>query len=198
MKILNKIFVFAALLTGAAVAGGEYLDMRWMYNLAAIGFGLMSVLGGFRIMIEGEAHGASVGRDFYAGNIEHAERHTGTRARMIGLLLLMAGPIIITLSVIELTTPGGMDEFWDEFLRSPRAWGLILGIAGFMITLMGIVRAKAGTGSKPGTFSETVEAEFKGQGIVHVIAGVVMMIAAAVLIVAPDLLQGTLDDLFSR
>src|SRR3972149_6136015 len=103
-----------------------------------MGFGLVAITGGLRILITGQARGASTGTSQWYRDSKYTERHSGVRARIIGVVLLIAGPIVIALSAIELSTPGGMDAFWDEFLSSPRAWGLVVGLAGLMVTLMGM------------------------------------------------------------
>lgn len=189
MKTLNKLFILSLLITGASVAGGEYLDMPWMYDAAMIGFGMVAILGGARIMITGQARGASTGMSTFYRETENTQRFSGSSARLIGALLLLAGPLVISMAILDLTFDGGMDAAWEEFLKSPRVWGIAAGLSGLMITMMGIVRARTGTAATPGARSEVVETEFKMGGILAIIAGVVLMAAAVVLIVAPDLFQ---------
>ena len=117
---------------------------------------------------------------------------------MIGIVVVIGGMLFTALSVIDLTSSGGIEAFWDDFLRSPRAWGLIAGIAGLLVTLIGLVRTMAGSAAAPGAYNKVVEAEFSAGGVMAVVAGVVLLALAAALIVAPDVFQGALDDLWSR
>ena len=114
---------------------------------------------------------------------------------MIGVVVLLSGCIAITLSVIDATAPGGTGAFWAGFLRSPRAWGLIIGLAGFIVTTMGVVRAKVGSAAAPGAYNKVVEAEFRVGGVFAAATGVAMLLIAALLIFAPGVLQGMLASL---
>ncbi len=198
MKVLDAIQVVSLLVTGGAVLGAEYLDTRWMYNLAAIGFGVAVIAGGLRIMITGRARGAAVGMDRWHRDTEYTERHTGVRARLIGALLLLGGPVVITLSIIEVTSTGGMDTFWAQSLRSPRFWGLVSGLAGLAMTLAGIMRAKAGTASAAGSRARAVETEFKVKGVLTAVAGLVLLGVAAVLLISPHSLENALGGLLQN
>ena len=194
MKTLNRIFVFCMLLTAASVLGGEYLHTPWMYNVAGMSFGLLAIIGAIQILITGEARGTAAGVDMYHES-KYTERYSGAKALIIGIVGLLAGFIFIALSSLDLFTPGGIDAFWDRFLRSPRAWGLILALAGSIVTLMGIVRAKSGSAATPDAYSKAVEAEFKIEGIFAAIAGSAMLVIAALLIIAPDVLLTVLEHL---
>lgn len=80
----NKIFLLALILTGGLVAGGEYLGLTWMYNLAAIEFGLVGVIGGLRIVITGQARGAATGMHQWSRDSEFTQRYSGVGARLQG------------------------------------------------------------------------------------------------------------------
>lgn len=189
MKTLNRLFVLSLLITAASVAGGEYLDLPWLYDAAMIGFGTVAILGGARIMITGRARGASTGMSTFYRETETTQRFSGSSARLIGALLLLAGPLVISMAIIDLTITGGIDAAWEEFLKSPRVWGIASGLSGLMITMMGIVRARAGTAAAPGARGKTVETEFRVSGVMAIIAGIFLMTASAILIAAPDLFR---------
>lgn len=195
MKVLDTIQVASFVVTGAAVLGAEYLGVRWLYNLAAIAFGLAVIIGGMRVMITGRARGAAVGMDRWHRDTRHTENHSGIRARLIGVLLLLGGSVMIALSAIETATTAGMESFWAQALRSPRSWGAVSAIAGLLMLIAGLMRAKAGTGSEAGSRAGVVEAEFKVRGVVTALAGLALLAVGAVLLVSPDILEGALDRL---
>lgn len=190
----NKIVLLGLLVAGGLVAGAEYLGLTWMYNLVVIEFGVLALIAGIQIMITGKAKGGVAGMSQAYGDSKYRERHTGMQARMIGIVVLLGGTIFIAMSVIDLAI--GMDAFWREFLDSPRAWGLVAAVAGLMLTLIGLVRAKSGSGAEKGAYSDMVEAEFKGGGIVTTLAGLALLVLGAIMMIYPSLLQGTLDELF--
>ena len=64
----RKLAISVLFLTGGLIAGGEYLGLTWMYNLAAIEFGVVAVVGGIWILITGKATGAAAGMSQYYGN----------------------------------------------------------------------------------------------------------------------------------
>ena len=194
MKTSNRIFVFCMLLTAASVLGGEYLHTPWLYNVAGMSFGLLAIIGAIQILITGEARATAAGMDMFHES-KYIERYSGAKARIIGIVGLLAGFIFITLSGLDLLTPGGMEAFWDHFLRSPRAWGLTLALAGSIVTLLGFVRAKSGSAATPGVYSKAVETKFKIEGIFATIAGLAMLVIAALLIIAPDVLLTMLEHL---
>jgi hypothetical protein len=196
MKVLKKILIFFALLTGATVLGAAYLHIHWMYTLAGISLGVVVIASALDILITGKTWGAAAGMSQFYRETKHTERYSGAPARMIGVVALLFGCIAIAASVIDATTPGGIDVFWDGFLQSPRAWGLITGLAGFIVTIMGIIRAKVGSAAAPGAYNKVIEAGFRMGGIFRAVLGAVMMLIAGLLITAPGALQRTLDGLW--
>lgn len=196
MKVLNKILIFFALLTGSSILGAEYFRVHWMYTLAGISLGMVAITSALDILITGKARGAAAGMSRFYRETKRTERYSGVSARMFGVLALLFGCIAIAASVIDATTPGGINAFWDDFLKSPRAWGLIIGLAGFIITITGIVRAKVGSAAAPEAYNKVIEAGFRIGGVFRGVVGVVMMLIAALLITAPGVLQRTLDGLW--
>lgn len=196
MKVLHSLEIGSFLVAGAAVLAGEYLELPWLSGAAPVAFGVAVLAGGVRILVTGQSKGAAAGMDHWYRPSKYTERHTGTPARLIGALLLIAGLLFIVMGVIALTARGGMDAFWQEFLKSPRAWGAVAGLAGIMMTLAGTVRAIAGSGAAPGAYNRVVEAEFKIGGVVTAAVGLGLLFLAAVLLMSPDYLPNALDKLF--
>lgn len=191
---MNRIFTLLMLVAGAAVAGGIYLDQPRLYPLAAVAFGLFGVIGGIKAIAGGQL---VMGRQNIV-NPDKVERYAGITARMIGVVLLVGGLGIVVIGAIYLASPDGAASLEDSVLRSPRALGAILGVAGLLVTLMGMVRAKAGSGTRNEAYGSTVEAEIKGGGMITTVVGIAMIALALSMIIAPGAFQGFLDDLSNK
>jgi hypothetical protein len=191
MNVTNKIGVLLLFGAAGAVAAGEYFNMPRLYSVAIIAFGMIGVAGGLKAIVTGKAHS---GRTRIVDK-KYIERYSGAPARMLGVVLLLGGLLFVVGGAISGVSPSGLGDLGDRILGSPRAWGLILAFAGTLVTLMGIVRAKTGSAATPGTYGEMAEAEIRGGGMMATLAGVIMLVPAVVLIVAPGLFQSLADNL---
>ena len=189
MKTLEKTGFFLLLSAGGLVFAADYYNVPWLSPMALIAVGLIACLGAIRIITRGEAF---EGRS-RLGDPRFVRRYTGVSSKLIAVVLLLAGPIVVVLGFMELSSPGRASSFLMGLLDSSYGWATILGLVGLMVTAMGITRILSGSGITPGTFDRHVEFIIKVGGAFSTLIGLAMLSLAAGALLAPDLLKELFD-----
>lgn len=193
MKTLERITLLLLLSVGGLVLAADYYDLPWLSSMAIIAFGLIACLGGVRILVRGEAFEGKT-----AINPRYVRRYTGVSARLIAVVLFLAGPVVMVLGFMDLSSPGRASSFLTELGDSPQGWAIILGLAGLMVTAMGIVRVLSGSGTSPGVYYRYVEFSIKVGGAFSILIGLAMLSLAAVGFLAPDLLKELFEEALAQ
>jgi len=190
--MIDKIRYFLLVLAAAAVAGGEYLELRCSTWSGVAIFGFLGLIAGVLIMKTGLVRAAAPGMDRFHGETPQTERHPGLRARFIGVVVLVGSALMVAGAVMEATHAGRVASFTAAHGTSPVLWGVITLVTGALVTLMGAVRVWGGTGAAPGAFSRVVEWEFRVVGVFTAIAGVALLALGIGLLLSPDSLRDAL------
>lgn len=185
MNALERLVLPMLLLAAALVAGADYFKLPWLTSLVLVGVGLVAVLGGIRVFRRGEVF---EGRSRW-GNPRYTVRYTGASARLIAVVLLLAGPILIALGALEVSGAGRASGFLTSLLNTPSGMALILGPSGLMVTALGIARFLSGSTLAPGVYHRHVEWSIRLTGAVFALAGFAMTALAVGLLVVPGLPQ---------
>lgn len=191
MKTLERNGFLLILLMGGLVAAADYYDLPWLFSLLLVALGLAACLGAIRILMRGEAF---EGRS-RLGNPRFVRRYAGLSAKLIAFVLLLAGPIIVVLGLMEVSSPGRASGFLSGLSDSPYGWATILGLAGLMVTAMGITRILSGSALPRGTYARHVELSLRVGGAYTALTGLAMLALAAAALFAPDLLNQLLEQL---
>ncbi len=184
LKAHKRIESFLFLSAGGCALIADWLDMPWLFRVALINVGLVGIVGGIKAW---STRTAVEGRVLLS-DPRYVRRFTGLPARLISAGLIVAGVILITLSIIDLARPGNAGIFMSHLLDSRYGIALILAVAGFMGVAFGIVRVIAGTGASPGAWARHIELGYRIWGASATVLGLAALAGAVLIIFAPELL----------
>lgn len=185
MKGSSKIGSWLLLLVAGLVAAADYFNFPRINQLLIVLVGVVACIVGVRMILTRQAVAGQT-RILDPGYIE---RYAGLSAWLMGVVVTLAGFVILGLGVLDLLQPGRADTFLSGLTGSPTGLGLALGFSGVIVTAFGVIRILAGSGRSPGAFGSLVEFGYKAGGVLSVLAGVLMLAVAAGLILAPGLVK---------
>jgi hypothetical protein len=186
--MIEKLGVFAILLSGGLVYAGEYFGMPRLASAAIMLFGAWVAAWGVEIAIKGEVrliHRQSRRYEFFSG----------IPARLWAAIFISIGVLILLFGFLDLTTRGGTVSFLERLTNSPAGWGTLLGVVGLFVTASGVIRLLAGSASASGKVDRLQEFGFRLGGAWHVLLGIVLLSLATGLIFAPNLMNAMFDAL---
>lgn len=185
MSTLEKLGLALFLLAGGLALAADQFGLPHLFRVALIAFGLVACITGLRIIRRGVAiEGKTRVRD-----PRYIQRYTGVSATLIGAVLLLAGPIIVGLSVMDLRGGGGAESFLSGLAETSYGLALLLGIAGLVGIALGVVRLLSGSATAPGTHARPIELSIKLGGDITALVGVLLLALAAAYFFAPNLPQ---------
>jgi len=193
-KTVNQIGSIMILLVAGLVLAGNYFDQQWIPNLAVFVLGIIAMISGVRIMIGGEV----VGGRAMVNNPGSIERYKGGRARLKGLLIVLSAGIILALSVVDLFTEDGISAYLGKLLDSSIGLAILLGFTGLIILAFGIASTWTESDNTSGYYGRLEQLEIKVWRAISLFAsastavGIVMLLVAIGILLAPELLKGIL------
>ena len=126
-------------------------------------------------------------------NPDYIERYRGLPARLLGMVIMFAGLIFITLSIAGILYKDGASTFLNDLVDTKYGGPLILGLAGFIGAIWGIVRFMTGTATAPGTHARHIEFGIKLQGAITTILGIIAFALAVAEFIQPGFIKGLIS-----
>ena len=191
-RLLSNIGFIVILLLGGLVYAAEHFGFSWGTSVVLIGF--LALFGGVSSLISGEA---VQGRRIAVSDPRAIKRFRGLSGRLLGLILVIAGLIIIALSLVNLFYPGGASTFLGEWTNSALVGALILGFAGLIVIAFGSIRFLSGSGTAPGYHTRLAELSIRFGGAISILVGLAMVLIAILWAFAPEALKGLFESLVS-
>lgn len=130
------------------------------------------------------------------GNV--VESYRGVLELVWAALILFAGIAIMTVPVMGWLVPGGAGDFVNNMLSTSTGIGGVMSVVGLMLSLNGIIRALAGSGTvRPKWLGEFGNAIDRAAGVVMVAAGLAVAAVGLLLLIAPGWVNAAIQQIGS-
>jgi len=186
--MIEKLGVYVVLLSGGLVYANEYFGIPWLASLAIMLFGLWVAAWGVEVALKGEVK--LINREY-----RRYEFFSGVPAGLWAAIFITTGGLLLFFGYLDWTSPGGTESFLDRLTNSPAGWGVVLGVAGLLVTAVGVIRLLAGSAMRDKRVSKFQELGFRLGGAWYTLFGLAMLSLAAGLFFAPSLLKSIFDGL---
>lgn len=187
-KLIEKLGIFMILVSGGLAWAGDYFSNPGLGSIGIILFGLWVVAWGVDVAVKGEVTLINSQR-------RRHEFFSGIPAGLWSAIFITAGLGILFLGWLDLSSPGGSEGFLERVLSSPAGWGTLLGIIGMVTTASGVIRMISGSGSISGRVGNLEEFGYRAGGVVRTLFGSGLILLAAGLLIAPEVVKALFDGL---
>lgn len=135
----NLGVIFIIISDGLAWAS-DYFALPIFASVAILLFGLWLITWGVEVALKGEVTLINHERQRY-------EFFSGLPAGLWSAIFITTGMGIVFLGWLDISNHGGCKGYLKNMLNSPGGWGVILGIAGTIVTTSGVIRVLTGSAS---------------------------------------------------
>lgn len=180
--MIENLGIYIILISGALAWASDYFALPWLASVALVLFGAWVIIWGIEIAFKGEV-------TLFNRERWRSEFFSGIPAGLWSAIFITFGAGIVFLAWLDFSSPTGIEGFLDRLVASPGGWGLLLSLAGMIVTASGLIRLLAGSASVSGPVGRLEEFGFRLQGLISTLLGIGLLILAAGMLFAPSMLS---------
>jgi hypothetical protein len=184
--MIEKLGVYVVFVSGGLAWASDYFSIPQLATVALLLFGLWVVAWGVEVAVKGEVTLVNRERRRY-------EFFSGIPAGLWSAIFITTGIGILFLGWLDFSLPGGSEGFFDRVLNTPSGWGVLIGVAGLIVTASGVIHVISGSASVSEKVGRLEEFGYRAGGLLRTLIGSGMLILAAGLLIAPNLLKSLFD-----